>query len=123
MDAIAQDATYRFEDSRTVIIDGIDARSVLPEEQRTSEEQTPHDLLVGSGGLKGFPETNANTMALFLQSLVNGTNFLDHIDIVLRQLADPAKIFDCLLTATASKEPTRRFPDEVATNKQETRRN
>lgn len=31
-------ATYRFEDSRTVIIDGIDTRSILPEEQRASEE-------------------------------------------------------------------------------------
>lgn len=118
-----QDATYRFEDSWTVIVDGIDTRSVLPEEQRASEEQTPHDLLVGSSCLEGLPETNANTTPLFFQSLVNGTNLLNHIDIVLGQLADPAKILDCLLTATASKEPTRRLPDEVATNEQETRRN
>lgn len=102
-----QDATYRFEDSRAVIVDGIDARSVLPEEQRASEEQTPHDLLVGSSRLEWFPETNANTTALFLQSLINGTNLLNHIDMVLGQLADPAKILDCLLAATASKEPTR----------------
>lgn len=104
---IALRYTYRFEDSRAVIVDGIDTRSILPEEQGAAEEQTPLDLIVGSGSLERLPETNADSTALLLQSLVNGTNLLNHIDIVLGKLANPTEVLDGLFAATASEEPTR----------------
>ena len=82
--------TYRLEDSRAVVVDSVDAGAVLPEEQGASEEQAPHDFLVGTGSLERLPEADANATALLVQRLVNGTDFFNHIDIIFGQLADPA---------------------------------
>jgi len=92
-----------FEHGRRVVVDRVDARGILPEEERATQEQAPHDTLVAAGGLEGLPESKTDSRALLLQGLVYGTNFLNHIDVGLVQLAHPAKVFDSLLAAITSE--------------------
>lgn len=110
------------EDSRGVVVDGVNAGTVLPEEEHATEEQTPHDTLVATGRLEWLPEANPDGRALLLQGLVNSIDLLNHVDIALGQLADPAKVLDGFLATATGEQPTWGLADEDATNQQETGR-
>lgn len=107
------------EDSGGVIVDGVDTGAILPEEEHATQEKTVHDTLVGTSGLEWLPEANTNGCALLLQGGVNSTNLLNHVDIILGQLTDPAKVLNSILTTAAGEQPTGRLADEDTTNQQE----
>lgn len=102
--------TYR-EDCGRVKVDGIDSRSILPEEQHASEEQSV--LHVGSGGqcLKGLPQTDTDGRLLRLGGMVNSGHLLGDVDFRGIQLADPAKVLHSLAAAVLQEEPSRRLSD------------
>lgn len=110
------------EDSRGVVVDGVNAGAILPEEEHATQEQTPHDTLVATGRLEWLPEANTDGRALLLQGLINSIDLLNHVDIALGQLADPAKVFDGFLATTTGEQPTGGLADEGAANQQETGR-
>ena len=109
--------TY-LENSGRVVVNGVDTRSVLPEEQHAAQEQAVHDLVVGVSSLEGLPEAKTNGRALLFQGLVNGADLLNDVDVVLGKLAHPAQVLDSLLTATTGEQPTRGLPDKDATDQQ-----
>lgn len=110
------------EDSRAVVVDGVDAGSILPHKQHGTNEQPEHVFLAGKGRLDGVPEADANGGAEFLDGLVNGADFFNHVDVVCRQLSDPAQVLDAFLTLAADHQVSWRFADEEYTEKQEARR-
>lgn len=110
------------EDSRGVVVDGVNAGTVLPEEKHATQEQTPHDTLVATGRLEWLPEANTDGRPLLLQGLINSADLLHHVDIGLGQLADPAKVLDGFLATATGEQPTGGLADEDATDQQETGR-
>ena len=73
---------YRFEDSWGVVVDGVDARTVLPEEEHTAQHQTVHDTLVRGEGLERLPEANTNGASLVFKGLINGGNLFGYVNVV-----------------------------------------
>lgn len=63
-------------------------------------------MLVRSGSLEWLPEADANGGFLLLQGLVDSANFLYHVDVVGRKLANPYEVFDSGLSAATREEPT-----------------
>lgn len=75
-----QRCTHR-EDSGRVVVDCVDTRSVLPEEEHASEEQSPHHVGASSESLEGLPESKTDSSLLVLVGLVNGSHFFGNVDI------------------------------------------
>ena len=84
------DDTDRLEDGGRVIVDGIDTGGVLPEEERATEEEAPHCLLVTEDRLEWRREIEAHRNSLVLKGRFDSLNFLLHVDVILIQLAHPA---------------------------------
>ena len=82
--------TNTLEHRGTVVVDGVDTGAILPEEEHESQEQSPHHPGIRGGRLEWLPETSADLGLLFLQGLVNASDFLDNVDIAFGQLANPA---------------------------------
>ena len=106
------------EHGRAVVVDGVDAGPVLPEEEHATEEQPVQDTLVRPGFLERPPEAKPDRGALVLQGLVNGPDLLNHVDMVGGDLADPAEVADGLLTPTTQEQPARGFLDHHNANNQ-----
>jgi hypothetical protein len=111
--------TYRLENSRRVVVDGVDTGTVLPEEEHTAQHETVHDALVGGKGLERLPEANTNGASLILKGLVDGGNLFGDVNVVGVQLANPAKILHRLTATVLEEEPTRRFLDPQGTGEEE----
>lgn len=122
MFGIGEQVTHS-EDSRRVVVDGIDTRAVLPEEKHTSQEQTPHHVRALGKCLERLPEAETNNGLLGLVGLVNGSNFFRDIEIRGGKLADPAEVVHRLLSVAVEEEPTGRFPNPQRTHKKHTSRN
>jgi hypothetical protein len=105
------------------VVDRIDAGSVLPKEQRTTQEKSPQHLLVVHNGSEWLPETKANFDALFLDCVVNSENFFLHIDVRAVELTDPAEICDTFFASTTSEEPSGRFLEKESTAEEKACRN
>ena len=116
------ESTY-LEDSRRVVVDGVDTRTILPEEEHASQEQTPHQVRALSKCLEGLPEPNTHGGLLSFVGLVNSRNFFGDVDIGSGQLTDPAEILHSIAAALMEEQPPRRFPDPQGTHEQQTRRN
>ncbi len=99
--------TNTLKDSRAVVVDGVDPRAVLPQEQHRAEEETVEDALVGPGGLEGPPEAETDLDPLLLERLLDHADFLHHVDMVGGEVADPGEGFDALVPVTAEEEPSR----------------
>lgn len=111
--------THR-EDSRRVVVDGINTRAVLPKEQHTSQEQAPHYVRALTKRLEGLPEAEAHDSLLLFVRLVNGSNFFGDVQIRGSKLADPAEILHCLLSAVVEEEPTGRLTNPQGANEKHT---
>lgn len=111
------------EHGRAVVVDGVDAGPVLPEEEHATEEQPVQDTLVRPGFLERPPEAKPDRGALVLQGLVNGPDLLNHVDMVGGDLADPAEVLDGLLAAATQEQPARRLFDEEKADNQKARWN
>lgn len=112
--------TNALEHRGAIVVDGIDATAVLPEEEHASQEEAIHDFFVGSGGLERLPEAKANGGALLLQGLVDRADLLDHVYVIRRQLADPAEILNGIFPTSAREQPARRLFEENCTNEEQT---
>lgn len=66
---------------------------VLPQEKNTTEEEPPLYLAVPSNSLKGFPKAGTNGSCLLFESGIEKGNLFNNIEVVLWQLANPAKVF------------------------------
>jgi len=75
----------------------------LPEEESATEEESPHDLPVIGYGLEWLPETEADSRLLMLNSIVDGRNFLLHVDVINRKISHPCKILERKLTSSLGK--------------------
>lgn len=65
-------------------------RSILPQEQRTTKEESPLDMLVSSQDLKWLPESHTTSSHLTLDVLIDCIHLLFDIDIGFRKISDPA---------------------------------
>ena len=61
-----------FKDSWRVVIDGIDAGCVLPEEKSTTKEEAPEDFAISDNSAERVPEAEAHGGLLMLEGAVNG---------------------------------------------------
>ena len=92
----------------------------MPEKEGTAEEKPVENLAVIYHCLEWLPETKANFGALLFDCIVNGEDFLLHVDVVVVELANPAEILDTLLAPAPGEEPTRRLLEEKGTEKETT---
>jgi len=111
--------TY-LEDGGGVVVDGIDTRSVLPEEEHASQEQTVAEERPGAKSLEGLPESHTNGGPLFLDSIVNGGDLLSDIDVTRGQLTDPAKVVHGLRALVVQEQPSGGFPHPERAEQQHT---
>lgn len=114
--------TY-LENGGGVVVDGIDTRSVLPEEKHTSQEQTVAEERPGAKSLEGLPESHANGGPLFLDSSVNSGNLLSDVHVTRGQLTDPAKVVHGLRALVVQEQPSGGFPHPKRAEQQHTRGN
>ena len=89
-----------------VVVDGVDSGSVLPEEQRSSEEESPLNMSVGCKKPEWLPEAHAATCHLALNISINGIHFFFDIDIIFVKFSDPTEVLDCLLSSPLRHEPS-----------------
>lgn len=82
-------------------------RCVLPEEQRSTEEESPLNVLVSSQDLERLPEPEATIGHLTLDVLIDCVNFLFDIDVTLREISDPAQVLDSQLASAFGHQPSR----------------
>lgn len=108
------------EDSRAVVVDSVDTRAVLPQEQHRTEEETVEDTLVGPGGLERLPEAEADLDPLLLERLLDHADFLHHVDMVGGEVADPRECLNTPVPVALEEEPSRRFPDEEGADDEQT---
>lgn len=101
--------TDGLEDSGGVVVDGVDTGAVLPEEEHTTEEESPLNLVVTSDSLEGLPESKTDGGSLVFKSVVDESNLLDNVEVVDGKVTDPAKVLKTLLSSTFSDQPTRRL--------------
>ena len=76
---------------------------VLPEEKSTTEEESPHNLLVVGYGLEWLPETEADSRLLMLNCIVDSRNLLLHVDVINGKISHPSKILERKLTSSLGK--------------------
>lgn len=112
--------TNRGEHSRGVVVDCVDARTVLPHEQHASKEQAPHDLAVFPSCLEGLPETLTDSGSLFLENEVERSDFFNDVHVVGGQVADPAKVLDGGLAAVLGHEPAGALLDPESSEEKHT---
>jgi hypothetical protein len=120
---IALRDTDALEDSRAVVVDCVNARSILPEEEHASEEEAVQDRLASGNGLEGLPETDSNCCGLLLQGLIDGGHLFGDIDVGFVELADPAEVGYRLGAAALKEEPARRLADPEGADEEKTRGN
>ena len=113
-------AVTNLEDSRRIVVYGIDARSILPEEQHASQEKTPQEEWALAGGLEGLPKTDTDRSLLRLMGLVNSSHLFSDVHVGGSQLTDPAQIFHSLRPAVVQEEPARGFPHPDGAQEKET---
>lgn len=111
--------TY-LEDGGGVVVDGVDTRTVLPEEKHASQEQTVAEERPGAKSLEGLPEAHTNGGALFLDSSINSSNFLGDVHVTGSQLTDPAKVVHGLRTLVVQEQPSGGFPHPERAKQQHT---
>lgn len=100
--------TDALEDGGTVVVDGVDTRAVLPEEEHASEEESPEDLGLPQSA-KWLPETSTNLRAVPLDLCITVRNLLDHVDVISREFSDPLQVTERLLTAALGEKPSGRL--------------
>jgi hypothetical protein len=108
--------SYRFENCGRVVVDGVNAGSILPEEEHASQHQTVHNIPASGESLEGLPETNADGRLLVFKGLVNSVDLLGDVNVVGIQLADPAKVLHRLAATVLEEQPTGRFFDPQSSN-------
>lgn len=111
--------TY-LEDGGGVVVDGIDTRTILPEEEHASQEQTVAEERAGAKSLEGLPESHTNGGPLFLDSSVNSGNFLGDVHVTGSQLTDPAKVVHGLRALVVQEQPSGGFPHPERAEQQHT---
>lgn len=117
--AVCTDDTDFLENSWGVIVDGVDSGCVLPEEERATEGETIHDFAVVGESFEWLPETKSDGGMLFFESGIDAGYFFEHVNIVLRELSDPAKVFESGGPITAAHKPSRRFSNEEESGEHE----
>lgn len=114
--------TYR-EDSRRVIVDSVDARTILPEEEHAAEEKTPHQIWAPCERLEWLPEAQAHHSLLRFMSLINSSDLFSDVDISGSQLTDPAEILHSCGPAILEEEPAGGLAEPQSTNEKHAGRN
>lgn len=112
--------TNVLEDSWAVVVDGIDARTVLPEEESGTEEHSPLDLAVLGNGAERLPKAESDGRSLLLKGSINSSNLLHHVDVGRAQGSDPAKVLEGKLAAALAHEPSWRLLNEEETDEHKT---
>ena len=97
----------RFENGRSIVVDRVDARRILPQEERTTEEEAVSRLAVIDDGSEGLPEAQADRGSLRFDCVVDGVDLFLHVNVIRREPTEPAKVLDPLLAATFGEEPSR----------------
>lgn len=88
------------EDSRAVVVDGVDTGRVLPEEQHATQEEAVLQARRLEDSLEGLPEAQTNSSNLLLDGLVNSSHLLGDVNISFIELTNPAEVLHGLLATT-----------------------
>ncbi len=119
--SVSSSNTNTFEDSRRVVVYSVDARSVLPEKERSTEEESPLDFSARSKQLERLPKSKTASDHLSFDVRFNSVNLLLNIDIILRKGSDPAKVLDGLLSLPLGHQPSRTFVQPERTEEEHAR--
>jgi hypothetical protein len=103
--SICSNNANALEDSGRIVIDGVNSRSILPEKQRASEEESPLNVSILGKDLEWLPESKASSSDLSLEIRVNGVKFLLDIYVIFIELANPAEVFDGFFSLSLGHEP------------------
>lgn len=95
------------ENGGRIVIDGVDPGRVLPEEERTAQEETVSNSTVLDKGFERLPEAEADCALLMFEGRVNGGYFFEHVDVIRMKLSQPAQVLQSLGTLVSGHEPPR----------------
>lgn len=95
-----------------LVIYRVNTRSVLPHEQRSSTEHAAEQVAPAEEVADRGEEARADGGAVVLDLEVDVVDLLDHVRVVVLQLAQVAQVLDRLVAAAARDEPARRLLDE-----------
>lgn len=115
--------SYRFENRRRVVVDGVNAGTILPEEEHASQHETVHNISARGEGLEWLPETKTDRRLLVFKGLINSSDLLGDVNVVGIQLADPAEVLHRLTAMVLKEQPAGRFLDPQGSNEKQTRWN
>lgn len=111
--------TDRLENGRAVVVDGVDTRAVLEQEQETTKNESPLNSSTATNCLEWLPEAGANTSLLLLDCCVDKGNLLDKVQIVDLEIADPAEVLEGLFAAILGEQPAGRLLEPEGAHKKE----
>ena len=108
------------EDDGRVIVDGLNTREGLEEDQ-SHTEQEPLSVVVDDKELLGDPEQTrvSSESSLGLDTLGDFVQLESEVRVVLGDTTDSGKILDGLLTLVDHQQPSRGFGDEEGTDQEE----
>ena len=108
------------EDDGRVIVDGLNTREGLEEDQ-SHTEQEPLSVVVDDKELLGDPEQTrvSSESSLGLDTLGDFVQLESEVRVVLGDTTDSGKILDGLLTLVDHQQPSRGLGDEEGTDQEE----
>lgn len=114
--------TNRLEDGGRVVVDGVDAGTVLEHEKETTDQESPLDLAVAADSQERLPESKTDSRSLLLVCSIDKGDFLNNVKLVACKLADPAKVLQALLTSALGEKPARSLLDPDTADQEKTTR-
>lgn len=103
-----------------VVVDGVDARAILPSKETGTDEQPLNQLWTGEDSFHGSEESGASEATLVGDSSLDTAKFFDEVGCIFREFTEIAKILKRLSVAVAGHQPTRRLRKEECPNKKKT---
>lgn len=104
--------TNGFEDCGGVVVDGVDAGRILPEEEGTAKKESVADFAIVHECSEWLPESKTDGCMLMFECGIDCRDFFEHIDVVGVKFSDPAEVLEGFGALTTAHEPAWRFPDE-----------
>jgi hypothetical protein len=72
----------------------------------TAKQEPPLNSTIFCNGLEWSEEAHTHSRCLMFDSRVNGSDFLNHVDVVAFELTDPAEVLQAFFSSALGIEPT-----------------
>jgi len=111
--------TDRTEESRRVVVDGVDTSTVLPHEERSSDEHSTEEESFSEDLTERCPESRSDGGTVVLDLNVDLVDLVDEIGFLRGKVSNEAKVLDGLISTVSGDQPTRGLLDEEGNTSKE----